>query len=97
MISELVNLLAQSGLLQSSLLQVFLAFVALAPLLIAMTVFALEARTGFTLRGPGKETIYLPSQFGEVITFIRNMQDLDFERTIAGGKRRRLPSVQASE
>jgi glycosyltransferase involved in cell wall biosynthesis len=96
-INELVNLLAQSGLLQSSLLQVFLAFVVLAPLLIALTVFALEARTGFTLRGPGKETIYLPSQFGEVITFIRNMQDLDFERTIAGGKRRRLPSVQAPE
>jgi glycosyltransferase involved in cell wall biosynthesis len=97
MINELVSLLARSGLLQSSFLQVFLAIVALAPLLISLTVFALEARTGFTLRGPGKETIYLPSQFGEVITFIRNMQDLDFERTIAGGKRRRMPSVQAPE
>jgi len=96
-IDELVNSLARSGLLQPSFLQVFLAFVALAPLLVALIVFALEARTGFTLRGPGKETIYLPSQFGEVITFIRNMQDVDFERTTTGRKRRRLPSVQAPE
>ena len=96
-INDLVNSLARSGSLQLSFLQVFLALVALAPLLIALTVFALEARTGFTLRGPGKETIYMPKQFGEVITFIRNMQDVDFDRTIAGGKRRRLPSVQASE
>ena len=96
-INELVNSLARSGLLQPLFLQVFLALVALAPLLMALTVFALEARTGFTLRGPGKETIYLPSQFGEVITFIRNMQDVDFERTIAGSKQRGVPNVQASE
>jgi D-inositol-3-phosphate glycosyltransferase len=95
-INELVNSLLRSGVLQPSFLNIILALVPLAPLLIALTVFAVEARTGFTLRGPGKETIYLPGQFREVITFIRNMQDVDFER-MSVGRRRRLPSVQFSE
>jgi D-inositol-3-phosphate glycosyltransferase len=96
MINELVNSIARSGILQPSVLNLFLVLVPLVPLLIALTSFALEARTGFTLRGPGKETIYLPGQFREVITFIRNMQDVDFDRTIAR-QRRRLPEEQTSE
>jgi glycosyltransferase involved in cell wall biosynthesis len=96
-INQLVNSVARSGFLQPPFFNIFFALIALTPLLIAVGVFALEARTGFTLRGPGKETIYLPKQFGEVITFIRNMQDVDFDRMIAGGKRRRMPSVQNFE
>jgi hypothetical protein len=92
-VNQLVNSIANSGVLQSSILNLLLVLVPLVPLLIALTSFALEARTGFTLRGPGKETIYLPGQFGEVITFIRNMQDVDFERTIAR-QRRELPKEE---
>jgi glycosyltransferase involved in cell wall biosynthesis len=89
MSKELLNFLTNSGLVQQSLLNVFLALATLAPFLIATTMFAAEARTGFTLKGPGKETIYLPGRFKEVITFIRNIQDADFERTM-DSKRRRL-------
>lgn len=90
MVSELLDALSRSGIMQQTFLNIILAFATLAPFLAAATVFAVEARTGFTLRGPGKETIYLPGQFGEVITFIRNMQDLDFERG-PDSKKRKLP------
>jgi hypothetical protein len=73
--------------MQPSLFNILLALITLAPLLTAVTVFAVEARIGFMLRGPGKETIYLPGKFAEVITFIRNMQDADFERTTFGRTR----------
>lgn len=92
MINELLNSLTSSGLLQPSLLNLFLILVTVAPILAAAVAFSVEARTGFTLRGPGKETIYLPGKFKEVITFIRNMQDIDFERTVEN-KKRRLPYV----
>jgi len=93
-ISQLMSPLTK--LVQAQFLGVFLTLIALIPIIIALAVFAVEARTGFTLRGPGKETIYLPSQFREVITFIRNMQDVDFERTIFD-RRQRIPSPQSSE
>jgi glycosyltransferase involved in cell wall biosynthesis len=92
MANELHNFLFRSGFLQPSLLNLSLMLVTLAPILAAAVAFSFEARTGFTLRGPGKETIYLPGKFGEVITFIRNMQDLDYEMTIEN-KKRRLPKA----
>jgi D-inositol-3-phosphate glycosyltransferase len=82
-INELVTSLANSGQLQPLTLQVLLALVPLIPLLITIVWFVSEARTGILLHGPGKESIYLPGQFREVITFIRNVQDVDFERTNA--------------
>jgi D-inositol-3-phosphate glycosyltransferase len=96
MINDLVNLIGRGGILQPSVLNALFVLVPLVPLLIALASFALEARTGFTLRGPGKETIYLPGQFREVITFIRNMQDVDFDRSI-GRRRLRLPEEQTHE
>lgn len=78
--SELLQFLSTSLGIQSSLFNILLALVTLGPLLVAVAVFAIDARIGFMLRGPGKETIYLPGKFAEVITFIRNMQDLDFQR-----------------
>jgi len=93
-INELVKFLTASRLIQPSFLGIFLAVIPLIPLLVAVTVFAVEARTGFTLRGPGKETIYLPGQFREVITFIRNMQDVDFERMFVD--KRRSPGPRSS-
>ena len=95
MINELVNSLTASGFVQPSFLGILLAAVPLIPLLAAGIVFAAQARTGFTLRGPGKETIYLPGQFREVITFIRNMQDVDFERILV--EQRRWPGPRSYE
>jgi len=92
MTNDLLNSLTSSGLIQSSFLNLFLFLVTVAPILAAAVAFSVEARTGFTLRGPGKETIYLPGKFREVITFIRNMQDIDFERTVEN-KKRRLPYI----
>ncbi len=82
LIQDILNFFTTKVLVQPQA-NLFLISITLAPILIAVAVFAVEARTGFTLRGPGKETIYLPGQFREVITFIRNMQDVDFERMIA--------------
>jgi len=81
-IQNMLDFLAKISGLGQPQFQVFLTSITMAPILIAAVMFALEARTGFTLRGPGKETIYLPGQFREVITFIRNMQDVDFERAV---------------
>ena len=92
MTNDLLNSLTSSGVIQSSFLNLFLFLVTATPILAAAVVFSVEARTGFTLRGPGKETIYLPGKFREVITFIRNMQDIDFERTVEN-KKRRLPYI----
>jgi D-inositol-3-phosphate glycosyltransferase len=82
-INELVASLASSGQLQPLALQVLLVLISVIPLVISVVWFVLRARTGILLHGPGKESIYLPGQFREVITFIRNVQDIDFERTNA--------------
>jgi D-inositol-3-phosphate glycosyltransferase len=95
-VNDILNAFGNSGQLHSITMQVWLVLIPIIPLLIAVVLFVLEARTGFKLRGPGKETIYLPGQFREVITFIRNMQDVDFE-TITARKLRRLPTEQPSE
>ncbi len=79
-INETLKSLAASISIQPFLFEVLMALVTSSPFLISSAAFALGARTGFMLRGPGKESIYLPGQFREVITFIRNMQDVDFER-----------------
>lgn len=92
-LASLINLLLNYLTVNVSnppLLEAFLALVSLLPLLCALSVFGLEARVGFMLRGPGKETIFLPGQFREVIPFIRNMQDVDYESK-AEGKRRQSP------
>jgi D-inositol-3-phosphate glycosyltransferase len=75
---------------------IVLALICFIPLLVALGAFAAGARTGFMLRGPGKENIHLPGQFREVITFIRNMQDVDFERGTTD-KRHRLSNLEPSE
>jgi len=96
-IPELENLV--NNLLNFSTLtfQALLAFIPAIPLLVALASFALESRTGFTLRGPGKETIYLPGRFREVITFVRNMQDVDFDEREVVHEPHKLPIEQPSE
>jgi hypothetical protein len=61
--------------LQWTFLGTFTDFLCLLPFLIAIVIFAVEARTGYTLRGPGLDALYLPRKFREAITFIRSVQD----------------------
>jgi glycosyltransferase involved in cell wall biosynthesis len=61
--------------LQSRFLGAFVSFLQLLPFLIAVAIFAIQARTGYNLHGPGIEAIYLPREFREAIAFVRNMQN----------------------
>jgi hypothetical protein len=61
--------------LQSRFLGAFVSLLQLLPFLITVAIFAIQARTGYTLRGPGVEAIYLPREFRESIAFVRNMQN----------------------
>jgi len=58
--------------LSTQTLTILLAFV---PMLIGSIIFALQARTGFNLHGLETKPLYIPHKFGEVVTFIRNVQD----------------------
>ena len=61
--------------LQSPFLEAFLDILPIIPFLIAVVVFAVQARTGFALRGSGIGPLYLPRKFQEVIAFIRSIQN----------------------
>ena len=49
--------------------------IAVIPMLIALIFFAIQSGTGFNLYGSRAKPIYLPRRFGEVVTFIRSIQD----------------------
>jgi len=72
---ELMRSLLPEAFLQSPFLAAFLDILPIIPFLIAMVVFAVQARTGFALRGPGIDPLYLPCRFQEVIAFIRSVQN----------------------
>jgi len=55
--------------------QTIMLVFALVPLLVSLGAFALQARTGFNLYGFGVRPVYLPHRFGEVVTYIRKVQD----------------------
>lgn len=74
-LGEIVQFIFPQTFLQWPSLGAFINFLCLLPFLIAVVIFAVEARTGYTLRGPGLDALYLPRKFREAITFIRNMQD----------------------
>jgi D-inositol-3-phosphate glycosyltransferase len=74
-LQELVQSIFPQVLLQSPILEAFVSFLILLPFMIAIVIFAVEARTGFTLRGPGIEALYLPCKFREAIAFVRSVQD----------------------
>jgi len=58
--------------LSTQTLTMLLVFV---PVLMGLMIFALQARTGFNLHGLETKPVYIPHKFGEVVTFIRNVQD----------------------
>ena len=49
--------------------------IAVVPMLIALGGFAVQSGTGFNLHGSRTKPIYLPRGFGEVVAFIRSIQD----------------------
>jgi glycosyltransferase involved in cell wall biosynthesis len=49
--------------------------IAVIPMLAALGAFAVQSGTGFNLHGSRTKPIYLPRRFGEVVTFIRGIQD----------------------
>jgi glycosyltransferase involved in cell wall biosynthesis len=72
---EMVRLLFPEAFLQSPVLEAFFDIMPILPFVVALIVFAVQARTGFTLRGPGIDALYLPRKFRETIAFIRNIQN----------------------
>ena len=74
-LEELIRFIFPEAFLQSPVLAAFLDILPILPLIIAAIAFVVQARTGFNLRGPGIEALYLPSRFREAIAFIRRVQD----------------------
>ena len=72
---EMVRFLFPETFLQSPVLEAFLDIMPILPLVVALVLFAVQARTGFTLRGPGIDALYLPRRFREAIAFVRNIQN----------------------
>jgi Glycosyl transferases group 1/Bacterial PH domain len=64
-----------TGLFQIPAVAAFISILPAIPITIALLVFAWQARTGFTLRGPGLDPVYLPREFQDAIAFIRNAQN----------------------
>lgn len=74
-LEEVAHLFLTDAFLQSSVKDVVLSIIPVIPFLIAVMIFAIQARAGFTLRGPGISPLYLPHKFKEVIAFVRGVQD----------------------
>ncbi len=74
-VEEFMRYIFPEAFLQSPFLKIFLEILPIIPFLIALIIFAVQARIGFVLRGPGIPLLYLPYKFHEVITFIRSVQD----------------------
>lgn len=79
-LEDFVRLIVPASFLQSPVLATFVDILPLIPLALALIAFAVQARTAFTLRGPGIDSLYLPSRFREAIGLVRNVQDGIFER-----------------
>ena len=74
-LEELMRYLLPETFLQSPFLEALLDVLPIIPFLVAVVAFALQAKAGFALRGPGIGPLYLPRRFQEAIAFIRGVQD----------------------
>ncbi len=74
-LEEMVRSIFPQAFLQWSFLGAFINFLSLLPFAIAVVFFAVQARTGYTLRGSGLAALYLPRKFREAIAFIRSKQN----------------------
>jgi hypothetical protein len=79
-LENFVRFFLPNSFLQSPALAAFIDILPLIPLTLAIIVFAYQAKTAYTLRGPGVDALYLPSKFKQAIAFIRNAQDGKFQR-----------------
>jgi len=61
--------------LESPVLASFFDVLPFIPMAISVAVFIFQARVGFTLKGPGIDSLYLPGKFVDAISFIRRMQN----------------------
>ncbi|MCP8307371.1 MAG: glycosyltransferase family 4 protein [archaeon] len=75
--------------LQFNIPDVLLDNLPLIPISIALVIFIIQSRTGFTLNCAGMKPIYLPHAFQEAISYIRSIQDQQF-KTVQGGVRLRM-------
>jgi D-inositol-3-phosphate glycosyltransferase len=74
-INSFIQSFLPQAFLQSPALAAFIDISPILPFLVAVAIFGIQARTGFTLQGSGIKPLYLPRRFREVIAFIRNVQD----------------------
>jgi len=63
-----------------------MSIVAVAPMFVALGVFTIQSGSGFNLHGSQTRPIYLPRRFGEVISFIRNIQERQTEDEVQAKK-----------
>jgi hypothetical protein len=73
-LNEIAQAILPQAFLQSQILTIFIEISPIIPILIAIIIFTFQARTGFTLRGPGIDALHLPRKFKEAIAFIRNVR-----------------------
>ena len=83
-LEEIVLSIFPQAFLQSPILGSFIDILPILPFLVALFFFVFQARTGFTLRGPGIGALYLPRKFREAIAFIRNMQNSGLNKNTEG-------------
>jgi len=77
-IEGFLRLLLPNISLQFNIPDVLLDSLPLLPISIALVIFAIQSRTGFTLHCAGMKPIYLPRSFREAISYIRSIQDQQF-------------------
>ena len=63
-----------------------MSIVAVAPMFVALGVFTIQSGSGFNLHGSQTRPIYLPRRFGEVISFIRSIQERQTEDEVQAKK-----------
>ncbi len=64
-------------------------FISVISILVALGAFALQSGTGFNLHGSLTKPIYLPRRFGEVVAFIRSIQEKQTESQVQTKKTRK--------
>jgi hypothetical protein len=85
MLEGFVRFFVPNSILQSPALPTLISILSLIPLTLAIIAFAFQARTAFTLRGPGIVALYLPSRFKEAIALIRTIQNGKLEKKEGSG------------
>jgi D-inositol-3-phosphate glycosyltransferase len=73
--NDFMRIFLPASFLESPILATFIDLLPIIPIAVATIAFVVEAKVGFTLRGPGIKALYVPGKFREAIAFVRRMQD----------------------